>query len=75
MGLIFVSYVTRNEKRETKRETRMVRETEFTGFTYNKREERKTTKLKVPINIINKFSYNEQIYFSIYHFSDLGLGQ
>ena len=52
---------------------RTVRETEFTYFAYKKQGERKTTKLKVPINIMNKSSYNEQIYFSIY--PDLGLRQ
>ena len=52
--LVF-SYVTRNEKREMKRETRTVRETGLRGFAYKKRGERKIAKLKVPRIVMNKF--------------------
>ena len=60
------AYVTRNEKRETERETKTVRETEFTGFAYKKRGERKTTKIKVSRILINKFSHNEQMCFALF---------
>ena len=40
-----MSYVTRNEKRETKRETRTVRETKFPGFANIRNEEREKQKI------------------------------
>ena len=38
------SYVTRNEQRETKRETRTVREMKFPGFALIRNEEREKQK-------------------------------
>ena len=40
------TYVTRNKKRGTERETRMEQETKFVGFAYKKREERKNNNIE-----------------------------
>ena len=40
-------YVTRNEKRETKRETRTVWETNFLGFASIRNEEREKQKIEL----------------------------
>ena len=40
-------YVTRNEKRETKRETRTVRETKLPGFANIRNEEREKQKIEL----------------------------
>ena len=42
-----VTYVTRNEKRETKRETRTVRETKLPGFASIRNEEREKQKIEL----------------------------
>ena len=56
-----MGYVTRNEKREMKRETRTVRETKFPGFALIRNEEREKQKIELikiyKLNIVTIYRF------------------